>query len=102
MKSLAVRVLGDFGVDGLEPQAFGSRKARLALHMLALGGGQAVPAGVLIDAIWGDAPPGQAGGPAGRAGAPGCGRCSGGTGSITATTVTCCAATGWTRRSWPC
>ena len=39
MKSLAVRVLGDFGVDGIEPQAFGSRKARLALQLIALGGG---------------------------------------------------------------
>ena len=57
MKSLAVRVLGDFGVDGVEPQAFGSRKARLALQLLALGGGQAVPAGVLIDALWDTAPP---------------------------------------------
>jgi DNA-binding SARP family transcriptional activator len=52
MKSLAVRVLGDFGVDGIEPQALGSRKARLALHLLALADGQAVPAGVLIDALW--------------------------------------------------
>ena len=57
MKSLAVRVLGEFGVDGLDPHAVGSRKARLALHLLALAGGQAVPAGVLTDAIWGDAPP---------------------------------------------
>ena len=57
MKSLAVRVLGDFGVDGIEPQAFGSRKARLALQLIALGGGQAVPAGVLIDALWDTAPP---------------------------------------------
>ena len=57
MKSLAVRVLGDFGVDGLEPQAFGSRKARLALQLIALGGGQAVPAGVLVDALWDTAPP---------------------------------------------
>ncbi len=57
MKSLAVRVLGDFGVDGIEPQAFGSRKARLALQLIALGGGQAVPAGVLIDALWETAPP---------------------------------------------
>jgi len=57
MKSLAVRVLSDFGVDGVEPQAFGSRKARLALQLLALGGGQAVPSGVLIDALWGTAPP---------------------------------------------
>jgi DNA-binding SARP family transcriptional activator/tetratricopeptide (TPR) repeat protein len=57
MKSLAVRVLGDFGVDGIEPQAFGSRKARLALQLIALGGRQAVPAGVLIDALWDTAPP---------------------------------------------
>ena len=57
MKSLAVRVLSDFGVDGIEPQAFGSRKARLALQLLAIAGGQAVPADVLIDALWDTAPP---------------------------------------------
>src|SRR6266566_8750698 len=57
MKSLAVRVLSDFGVDGIEPQAFGSRKARLALQLIALGAGQAVPAGVLIDALWDAVPP---------------------------------------------
>jgi DNA-binding SARP family transcriptional activator len=57
MKSLAVRVLGDFGVDGIEPQALGSRKARLALHLLALADGAAVPSGVLTDALWGDVPP---------------------------------------------
>jgi DNA-binding SARP family transcriptional activator len=57
MKSLAVRLLGDFGVDGVEPQALGSRKARLALQLLALADGQAVPADVLIDALWETAPP---------------------------------------------
>jgi DNA-binding SARP family transcriptional activator/tetratricopeptide (TPR) repeat protein len=57
MKSLAVRVLSDFGVDGIEPQAFGSRKARLVLQMLAIAGGQVVPVGVLIDALWDNAPP---------------------------------------------
>ncbi|MBV9093078.1 MAG: AAA family ATPase [Streptosporangiaceae bacterium] len=57
MKSLAVRVLGDFGVDGVEPSAFGSKKARLVLQLLAMGGGQAVPPGALIDAVWGDAAP---------------------------------------------
>ena len=57
VKSLAVRVLGDFGVDGIEPQALGSRKARLALQLIALGAGQAVPAWVLIDALWDAAPP---------------------------------------------
>ena len=57
MKSLAVRVLGDFGVDGVEPQALGSRKARIALRLLALADGQVVPSAVLTDALWGDAPP---------------------------------------------
>jgi len=57
MKSLAVRVLGDFGVDGVEPQAIGSRKARLALQLLALAEGQVVPSDVLIDALWADDPP---------------------------------------------
>jgi DNA-binding SARP family transcriptional activator/tetratricopeptide (TPR) repeat protein len=57
MKSLAVRVLSDFGVDGIEPQALGSRKARLTLQMLAIAGGHAVPADVLIDALWDTAPP---------------------------------------------
>jgi len=57
MKSLAVRVLGDFAVDGLEPQALGSRKGRQALHLLALAGGRVVPSDVLADALWADAPP---------------------------------------------
>src|ERR1700693_3419768 len=57
MKSLAVRVLSDFGVDGIEPQALGSKKARLALQLLALAGGQAVPARVLRGAPWGGAAP---------------------------------------------
>jgi DNA-binding SARP family transcriptional activator len=57
MKSLAVRVLGEFGVDGVEPQALGSKKARLALQHLALGAGQVVPSDVLVDALWQDDPP---------------------------------------------
>lgn len=57
MKSLAVRVLSDFAVDGVEPQAFGSRKARLALQLLALAEEQVVPSSVLIDALWADNPP---------------------------------------------
>ena len=52
MTSLAVRVLGDFGVDGFEPQALGSKKARRALQLLALAAGQVVPSGVLVDALW--------------------------------------------------
>src|SRR5579863_10728063 len=57
MKSLAVRVLGEFGVGGVEPQALGSRKGRLALAVLALGAGQVVPSDVLVDALWDDTPP---------------------------------------------
>jgi DNA-binding SARP family transcriptional activator len=57
MKSLAVRVLGDFAVDGFEAPALGSRKGRQALHLLALGGGRVVPSDVLADALWADAPP---------------------------------------------
>ena len=57
MKSLAVRLLGEFGVDGIEAAGLGSRKARTALHLLALGQGQPVRADVLLDALWADAPP---------------------------------------------
>ena len=61
MKSLAVRVLGEFGVDGVEPQALGSKKARLALQHLALGAGQVVPSDVLVDALWEHDPPARPG-----------------------------------------
>ncbi len=57
MRSLAVRLLGEFAVDGVESQALGSRKARLALHLLALADGQPVLSDVLGDALWADAPP---------------------------------------------
>ena len=57
MKSLALRLLGEFGVDGVEPAALGSRKARLALHLLALGQGRPVPSGVLVESLWGATQP---------------------------------------------
>jgi DNA-binding SARP family transcriptional activator/tetratricopeptide (TPR) repeat protein len=57
MKSLAVRVLSDFAVDGVDPQALGSRKSRLALQLLALAQGQVVSSDVLIDALWAGLPP---------------------------------------------
>ncbi|MDT4907818.1 MAG: hypothetical protein QOI69_1059 [Pseudonocardiales bacterium] len=57
MQSLSVRVLGEFDVDGVEPQALGSRKARTLLRLLALARGHAVPADVLAAALWGDALP---------------------------------------------
>src|ERR1700722_10185938 len=59
MKSLALRVLSDFSVDGVEPQALGSRRGRRAVWGLALAEGQVGPADVLIDTLWGDAPPAQ-------------------------------------------
>jgi DNA-binding SARP family transcriptional activator len=57
MKSLAVRLLGEFSVDGVESQALGSRKARLALHLLALADRQIVSGDVLADSLWADAQP---------------------------------------------
>jgi hypothetical protein len=59
MKSLALRVLSDFGVDGVEPQTLGSRKGRLALCVLALAEGRVAPVDVLVDTLWGDALPAQ-------------------------------------------
>ncbi len=57
MTSLAVRLLGEFGIDGYAPAAFGSKKARLALQLLAMAQSDAVPSDVLVDALWGDAAP---------------------------------------------
>lgn len=57
MTSLALRVLGEFAVDGIEPAALGSRKARLALQLLAVAQGRVVPSAVLADALWGEAQP---------------------------------------------
>ena len=57
VRSLSVRVLGEFSVDGLEPAALGSRKARTLLRLLALGRGGFVPVHAIIDGLWGDRPP---------------------------------------------
>jgi len=57
VRSLSVRVLGEFGVDGLEPAALGSRKARTVLRLLALGRGGFVPGHAIIDGLWGERPP---------------------------------------------
>ncbi len=54
MRSLSVRVLGELSVDGLEPAALGSRKARTLLRLLALGRGGFVSGDVLIEGLWGD------------------------------------------------
>jgi len=57
MDRLAVRVLGDLDVDGVDLQALGSRKGRTLLWILALGRGSGVPADVLIDALWPEGAP---------------------------------------------
>ena len=57
MDKLAVRVLGDLGVDGVDLQSLGSRKGRALLWLLALGRGSAVPVDALVDALWPDGAP---------------------------------------------
>ena len=57
VQTLAVRLLGDLGVDGLDVQTLGSRKARTMLWLLAMGRGRMVPTDVLVEALWADSPP---------------------------------------------
>lgn len=57
--SLRVHVLGGLSVDGIPELALGSRKARLALRMLAVAAGSPVPVDRLVDALWSDRPPGD-------------------------------------------
>ena len=57
MHTLALRLLGDFAVDGVEPHALGGRKGRTLLWMLALGRGQSVPADSIVEALWPDDAP---------------------------------------------
>jgi DNA-binding SARP family transcriptional activator/tetratricopeptide (TPR) repeat protein len=57
MDTLAVRVLGDLDVDGVDLASLGSRKGRTLLWLLALGRGSAVPVDVLVDAIWPEGAP---------------------------------------------
>lgn len=56
-----IRLLGRFAVlrDGVEvpAAAFGGRKARRLVRVLAMGRGAVVPQDRLVDALWGDAPP---------------------------------------------
>ncbi|MDQ1372750.1 MAG: hypothetical protein QOJ09_88, partial [Actinomycetota bacterium] len=57
MADVRVRVLGEFEVEGFDAGAFGSRKARTLLKMLALARGGPVSADALADGLWGDSPP---------------------------------------------
>jgi hypothetical protein len=54
---LSLRILGGLDVEGLEPPAVGSRKARALVRLLALARGRPVATRDLIDALWGDAAP---------------------------------------------
>ncbi|HYA00292.1 MAG TPA: AAA family ATPase [Candidatus Binatia bacterium] len=54
---LRVHVLGGLSVEGLAEPALGSRKARLALRMLAVAGGSPVPVDRLVEALWPDRRP---------------------------------------------
>ncbi|MEA3214363.1 MAG: hypothetical protein QOJ19_519, partial [Acidimicrobiia bacterium] len=54
---LRVRVLGGFGIEGLEERAVGTRKARVLLKRLALEQGRPVPGEELAAAVWGDDQP---------------------------------------------
>ena len=52
-----MRVLGGLDVEGLEPLAVGSRKARSLVRLLALARGRVVATRDLVEALWGDAHP---------------------------------------------
>lgn len=55
--SLTVRVLGEFGVDGVDLALAGSRKERLLLRLLALARGRFVRTDLLAEALWGATQP---------------------------------------------
>ena len=100
VQSLSVRVLGEFSVDGLEPTALGSRKARTVLRLLALGRGGFVPGHAIIEGLWGERPPSR---PADQLSVlvSRLRAVLGRSGWNTATAGTGCATTGWTPTNWP-
>lgn len=57
MRTLTVRVLGEFQADELDLAALGSRKARQLLRLLALACGRHVSVDALADALWAGTPP---------------------------------------------
>jgi len=57
MDKLAVRVLGDLDVDGVDLASLGSRKGRALLWLLALGRGSPVPVDALVETLWPDGAP---------------------------------------------
>lgn len=57
VRSLRLRLLGRFEVEGIDRHEVGSRKARTLLKILALSRGAPVAADVLAEHLWGDAQP---------------------------------------------
>jgi DNA-binding SARP family transcriptional activator/tetratricopeptide (TPR) repeat protein len=57
MRTLALRLLGEFDVDGVEPSGLGSRKGRTLLWLLALARGGFVPVDVLVESLWPEGAP---------------------------------------------
>ncbi len=60
MQTLAIRLLGDLGhldVDGVDPVALGSRKARSLLWLLAIARGAVVSSDAIIESLWAEDPP---------------------------------------------
>jgi predicted ATPase/DNA-binding SARP family transcriptional activator len=56
-----IRVLGPVGIVGADgPASLGASKLRRLLAVLAIHAGEALPSDVLIDAVWGTAPPASA------------------------------------------
>lgn len=52
-----MRLLGPLEIEGVEPRALGSRKARTLVKVLALAGGAPVDGDHIVDVLWGDDPP---------------------------------------------
>ena len=55
--SLRIRLLGPFGIEGVDGGRLGSRKARTLLKILALARGKPVSVDRLADCLWGDVAP---------------------------------------------
>src|SRR5207244_4338066 len=56
-RDLRVRVLGAFTVEGVALRAFGTRRARTLLKVLALGRGRPVSVDRLVECLWPDGRP---------------------------------------------
>jgi DNA-binding SARP family transcriptional activator len=57
VKSLRVRLLGEFQIEGYAPSLLGRRQLRTLIKILALHHGHAVSTDRLVDYLWGEHPP---------------------------------------------